>query len=93
MNFNAAIKLLAPFHAANLVAAYATESGIQGQLSTGVPEQPFIPINDSQVCADDVFAILEAYDEANNHHTEYQPIPFYNAPTSTPETCWGLAVA
>ena len=98
MHFNQAIILLAQSHNARLVAHYATESGIQGQLSTGLPDQPFIAVNDSQVCADDVFSILEAYDNPSvlNHWImplEWEPSHSFNyAPTPTPESCqeWGL---
>lgn len=94
MHFNAAIKLLAPFHKARLVAHYATESGIQGQLSTGLCDSPFIPVNDSQVCADDVFSVLEAYDEAQWAASELEStISFNCALPLTPENSqweWGL---
>ena len=95
MHFNSFIKLMTQFHNARLVAHYATESGIQGQLSTGLADSPFIPVNDSQVCADDVFSILEAYDNAQWLASEqWEPShSFHSAPTSSPEESqceWGL---
>lgn len=71
MNYLQAIKLLSAYHVAQLVAAYKTESGITGQLSTGLVDLPFIPVNDSQVSAADLFEVLEAYEDSGIHADEY----------------------
>lgn len=90
-----AISLLLPYHAAQLVAAIKTESGITGQLSTGLADFPFIPVNDSLVCAADVFEVLDAYESAqsaNQAYTEsfinnsYPTQPF---PHPSPENWYG----
>ena len=90
MHFNQGIILLTQFHNARLVAHYATESGIQGQLSTGLADSPFIPVNDSQVCADDVFSILEIWDSLTD---KWEPQDSFHSALNnlpTPESCWGL---
>ncbi len=61
MNYLQAIKLLAPFHAAKLVACYSTSLGLTAQLSTGLPSNPFIAVNDSTVLSSDLFEVLDQY--------------------------------
>ncbi len=61
MNYKQAINLLYPFHNAKLVAVYVTETGLNGQLSTGLADQPFISVNDNQIIADDLYDVLELW--------------------------------
>jgi len=62
MNYLQAIKLLAPFHNAKLVACHSTSLGLTAQLSTGLVSNPLIAINNSTVLASELLEILDQYD-------------------------------
>lgn len=93
MHFNAFTKLIAPYHQAQLIAAYATESGIQAQISTGLIDFPFIAVNDSIVTKEDVYEVLDMYDNQQFELEQEQEASFSSALNNlpTPESCcWGL---
>lgn len=78
------------FHNAHLVAHYATESGIQGQISTGLPDFPFIAVNDSMVTKEDVYEVLDMWDPLTD---KWEPQDSFHSALNnlpTPESCWGL---
>lgn len=64
MNYTQAIKLLAPFHNAQLIwqVPNSKPHAPTGQITTGNREFPLLPVNDGIVVADDVFAVLEQYE-------------------------------
>ena len=67
MNYNRAIEILSEFHNSQLVCVVRHEltGRINAQLSTGIPELPFIAVNDNQVNSQDVETVIELYASQN----------------------------
>ena len=86
MNYLQAIKLLAPYHTAQLVWVVPTEhtntTNPTGQLTTGLAATPLLAVNNGQVIADDLFDVLDSY----AHPTQLNPI---NSPTTYVSSLYG----
>ena len=84
MNYKQAIKLLAPYHAAQLIwviptdndAAHTAAPAPTGQLTTGLDDYPIIPVNNGEVCADDLYDALAHYTLTQQHTQQPAPIPY-----------------
>lgn len=77
MNYKQAIKLLAPYHAAELIWVNpdSTPTAPTGQLTTGNPDHPLIPVDSGMVIADDLYTILDS------HQAVSRPLVLDSQPT------------
>ena len=83
MNYLQAIKLLFPYHTAQLIWIVPTETSQPptGQLTTGLACHPIISVDSGIVCSDDLYEILDLHAELSPN-TQHVPAP--TAPINTP---------
>ncbi len=83
MNVKLAIEIISQFtdNLPTPVCVVVNENGmINGQLPTGLPTNPFIPINDNNVLEDDVLDVVDTYtsprEEQEVAAPQYAPFEF-----------------
>jgi len=86
MNYLTAIKLLAPYHAAQLIWVVptdptATSPGPTGQLTTGLDSAPLLAVNAGQVIADDLYDVLDDY-ASHSSAISYSSSAYNSVPNS-----------
>lgn len=79
MDIQTAIRLLAPYHQAQVIC---------GQLSTGCPDRPSLDIVDNMVCADEVYDVIIEH-EANANTSEPSYFNLYQSYSEYDDNIYG----